>query len=58
MKRGGANFKVTEIQGTLEPGEECEITVLFCPRRNGSFRYQLPLYLVGINKEPHRYGLL
>lgn len=54
LKPGGAWFKANDVQGTLKSNEEYTITVMFCPRKVGSFVYKLPLILNEDIKNPYR----
>nr|XP_039264663.1 cilia- and flagella-associated protein 47-like isoform X2 [Styela clava] len=55
LKPGGAAYKAGEVEGTLDSEESYTLTILFCPRKAGSYSYKIPVILNGDERNPYRY---
>merc|ERR1719427_493784 len=45
LKQGGADYQQNKIQGEVAPGESYRVTIVFCPRKVGSYGCEIPMYI-------------
>ncbi|XP_076799523.1 cilia- and flagella-associated protein 47-like isoform X2 [Clavelina lepadiformis] len=55
LKPGGAWYSPNKVAGTLNPRDPYQLRVIFCPKKVGSYVYNIPLILNDDKEKPYRH---